>query len=384
MFEVFFDLVFVFALARAVKLMEDHPDSASLLQGLLVLALLWWAWCAFIWLGNSVRLDQGYALVGSLVAMAALFVAALVIPFAWARPGGPDFALVLAIAFTAVRASYVSTFFAKSQRRSRQRSQVLIDTIPQSISCVMLIVGSLIGGRTQTALWAGAFAVDFGGGWLLSRYNGWRVTNPRHFVERHGLVLIIAVGETLVSTGSGITSSSSASDLAGALLGLALAVALWFSFFGGVADAAERRIVQADTTRRPGLARDAYTLGNFPLIVGIVYTALGLTLVLHDIDLDATRPASLIGLSALTGGLCLYFLGLALFRRITLGYSGAAPIVGAALLAVTGVGASAAPAPVLLALLAGVSIGTSLAQRYGAVERGSARPRRSVSRSSRD
>ena len=352
----------MFALTRAVRLMEDHPDPESLVRGLLVLALLWWAWCAFIWLGNSVRLDRGYALAGSLAAMAGLFVAALVIPFAWeARPGGLNFALILAVAFAAVRASYVATFFVNSRPGSRQRTQVLIDTIPQSISCVMLVLGALLGDMAQTVLWACAFAVDFGGGWLLSRFNGWRVSNPRHFVERHGLVLIIALGETLISTGSGIGSWSGPLDVVAAVLGLALAIALWFSFFGGLANAAERTIVAANPTRRPALARDAYTLGNFPMIVGIVYSALGLTLVLHDVDRMPAQPARTLALATLTGGICLYFLGLALFQRITLGSIGVPQLSGAAATVLAGVVASRAPGPVTLALLVGISVATSLA-----------------------
>lgn len=364
MFEVFFDLVFVFALTRVVGLMESDPDPESIVRGVLVLSLLWWAWCAFIWLGNAVPLGRRPAIGGSLVAMGALFVAALVIPFSWETgQGGFPFAVVLACAFAAVRASYVVTFIVVARGDRRQRTQILIDAVPQTVSCCLLVVGALLGGTAQTILWACAFAVDFGAGRVLSGYNGWRVGNPGHFSERHGLVLIIALGETLLSAGSGFDSRSDPLVIVDAVMGLGLAVALWVSFFDRLAGAAAEAMTAATPARRPALARDGYTLAQFPLILGVVLTALGLNLLFRDVISMPAEPARTVGLVALVGGVGIYFAGLGVFQRVMLGTVPATPVVGAVLIVVVGAAASGAPASLLLALVTTTSIAVSSGMR---------------------
>ncbi|WP_159599027.1 low temperature requirement protein A [Agromyces humi] len=278
MFEIFFDLVFVFALMRVIELMETQQGLGGLGRGLLVLLLLWWAWCAFIWLGNRVRLDRGRVVVAILVAMSALFVAALVIPYAWEPPSdwlSP--ALVLALAFTVVRASYVSTFLWTSRGDRRLRTQVLIDAIPQTGSSVLLIIGAVLGGDLQGVCWAVAFALDFGVGWLVSRYNGWRVASPAHFVERHGLVLIIALGETVLSSGAGVGSDLDDGTVHGlsivaALLAFVVVVSLWWAYFRGPSAAARHALVSADPIRRPAIVLGVVALG-LPSLVALFLVA---------------------------------------------------------------------------------------------------------------
>ena len=331
MFEIFFDLVFVFALTRVVSFMEDSPGPRAAVQGLLLLVLLWWAWSAFIWLGNRVRLDSGYVQIGMLVAMAGLFAAALVIPQAWTpRTGSVHPALVLAIAFTVVRASYVAMFITVARDDAHLRTQLRLDVIPQSVSSALLVVGACLGDTRQTALWTCALCVDFGGGRVASRYSGWRVGSAAHFVERHGLMLIIAIGETLVAAGSGAGDATTRAPvpLAG-LLGLAVAVCLWWLYFDDLAGTAERALVRASRARRPALARDAYTLGHLPLVLGVVYVALGVELLLDDlvrgVELRATTATA-----ALCGGVALYLTSLELVRRILLGSWRPIPIAAAA------------------------------------------------------
>lgn len=321
MFELFFDLVFVFALTRVVAFMEHALGARSVVEGLLLLVLLWWAWSAFIWLGNQVRLDHGYVQVGILVAMGGLFVAALVIPQAWTRGTavvGPP--VVLALAFTVVRISYVCLFVAVSRGDRQLRTQVTLDAVLQGASSVLLLVGAGVGGTFQTVFWSAAFAVDFGGGRIVSTYSGWRLTSPRHFVERHGLVLIIAIGETLVSAGSVVgLAVSRAPVLLAAVLGLTVAVSLWWLYFHHLAGAAEQALTDAPPARRAALARDAYTLAHFPLVAGVVYVALGLELVLREVVADNTRADLVTATLVLCGGISLYLAGLGTFRRILLG-----------------------------------------------------------------
>lgn len=366
MFELFFDLVFVFALMRVIELMKAQPGWAGLGRGLLLLLLLWWAWCAFIWLGNRVRLDRGRVVVAILVSMAALFIAALVIPYAWEpRSGWLSPALVLALAFTVVRSSYVSTFLWTSRGDRRLRTQVLIDAIPQTMSSVLLIVGAVLGGDLQSVCWAVAFGLDFGVGWLVSRYNGWRVASPAHFVERHGLVLIIALGETVLSSGAGLGSTLNEGTVQGlSILATALAfvvvVGLWWAYFRGPSAAAHHALLRATPKRRPALARDGYTLGHLPLVAGVVYIALGIRLILHDVVDAPGAPAHWVAVIALTGGLACFLLGLGLFARVMVGRWSRPPLIAASASIVLGVIAVGLPSLAVLFLVAALVVVAAL------------------------
>ncbi|MDQ0577167.1 low temperature requirement protein LtrA [Agromyces albus] len=366
MFEIFFDLVFVFALMRVIELMETQPGWAGLGRGLLLLLLLWWAWCAFIWLGNRVRLDCGRVVVAILVSMAALFIAALVIPYAWEpHSGWLSPALVLALAFTVVRSSYVSTFLWTSRGDRRLRTQVLIDAIPQTLSSVLLIVGAVLGGDLQSVCWAVAFGLDFGVGWLVSRYNGWRVTSPAHFVERHGLVLIIALGETVLSSGAGLGSTLNEGTVQGlsilaAALAFVVVVGLWWAYFRGPSAAAQHALLGAGPKGRPALARDGYTLGHLPLVAGVMYVALGIRLILQDVLVAPGAPAHWVAVIALTGGLACFLLGLGLFARVMVGRWSRPPLIAAGTSTVLGVVAVGLPSLAVLFLVAALVIAAAL------------------------
>ncbi|WP_167756798.1 low temperature requirement protein A [Leifsonia flava] len=361
MFEVFFDLVFVFALTRVIDLMEEDPGVESLAHGLLILVLLWWVWTAFIWLGNRVRLDCGHYLVGMLVVMTAIFVAALVIPVGWdPREDAPNPAIILALAFTVVRCSYLVMFIRASREDDRLRTQILIDSVIQVLSTALLLVGAALGGSIQTILWASAFLIDFGIGRLVSRYNGWRVGRPGHFVERHALVLLIALGETLLSAGTKISAATSnALTLSAAVLAFLLVVGLWWCYFGGLSDAAERVLSQATPSQRPALARDAYTLSNFPLICGVVFAALGISLIVDEIAVEPLRPAQPVAVVALAGGVAVYLVGIQLFRRSALGTWARSPILGALASFIAGAATTAIPAAATLGLVTAIALVTA-------------------------
>ncbi|WP_350348422.1 low temperature requirement protein A [Agromyces sp. G08B096] len=381
MFEIFFDLVFVFALMRVIALVEADPGPSSLGRGLLLLLLLWWAWCAFIWLGNRVRLDRGPVAGASLLAMAALFVAAVVIPSAWDAPAdGLAPSVVLAVAVVVVRASYLGTFLGSSREDTRLRTQILIDAVPQSVSAVLLVTGAIVGGDGQTVLWAIAFAVDFGVGWLASRYNGWRVGSPRHFAERHELVLIIALGETVLSAGVGPAAGETTwLALAAALIGFLVVVALWWSYFRGPAAAARAAMAAAPVPRRPAIARDAYTLGHLPLVLGVIVVAVGLRLLLEALVHAPAEPVGRTAVLAVFGGLATYFGGLGVFARVATGRGRRLPFVAAAVLLGAAWPTASLPAPALLALTALIALAAAIAiaaeeRRHHAVMRGGASP----------
>ena len=300
--------------------MVDDLTPIALLQGLILLVLMWWAWSAYTWLGNQARADAGVALVAGIVAMAAIFVVGLLIPEAWHDgSGGLDAPLTLALAYTIVRVLYLLTYlYASSGDRSLQRALILT-TIPTVIAWVPFIAGAVVGGRTQVLLWAAAFIIDFGAGAAVSSHGEWRIHSPEYFAERHGLVVIIALGESLASIGVGIGAIPfSVTILAGALLGLGLIVCLWLLYFKSVAPPAEKRLVGLQGTSRARLARDAYTFHHFLLIAGVIYLAVGIEEVLaHVSSPDAHERAAPLGwlsATALCGGAVSYLGGLIAIR----------------------------------------------------------------------
>ena len=361
LFEVFFDLVFVFALTRVFSHHTDlRPE--SLLQGVVVLALLWWAWSAFIWLGNRVRLDQGWILGGTLIAMAALFVAALVIPEAWASAtAGSAPAIALAVAFVVVRGSYLVMFLATATDDHRLRTQLLIDIAPQSLSIILLLVGAFIGGAAQLPLWAAAFAIDFGVGRLTSRFGGWQVLNPRHFVERYSLVLLIVLGETLLSLGQGLGAMpSSAGAISAGLMGFVITTALWWSYFGSLSEAAAEVLVAAGPRRRMELARDGYVLSQFLLVVGIAFESLGIAGLTGDVISSPGEPPSVLATLGSALGAAGYLLGIVVVGRVTLGTWDTPTIVGSIAIIAIGVSGSATPAWLFILLLCAAVVLTSV------------------------
>jgi len=222
-FEVFFDLVFVFAVIRVTAFITHPLSGPTIAEGLLLVLLLWSTWTAYAWVANQARADTGLVRAGVTVAMAAIFVAGLVMPEAWNDHAPLDPPVVLAVSFAVARLIYLALYLRATAGDRQVRSQLLLDTIPQSLALIAIIVGAVVGGATQTAAWAIAFAVDFGGRRVGSGVRGYRLRSPSHFAERHGLVVIIAFGETLIAVGegAGITITRWL-VLAAALLGLGL------------------------------------------------------------------------------------------------------------------------------------------------------------------
>jgi low temperature requirement protein LtrA len=338
-FEIFFDLVFVFAITRVGSFMACSLTAVTLARGLILLLLLWWSWTAYVWLGNRVRTDQGLVRSGMLVVMAALFIAALVMPDAWSRHTGTvDAPLIVAAAFIVVRLIYFGLHLTAAAEDSRLRTQLLADAIPQTFSLAPLIAGAVLaGGAWQTALWAAAFVIDFGGGWIASRVGGWQVRSPGHFAERHRMVLIIVLGESLISVGTGAGDSVTRTMvLVAAALGFAAVVCLWRLYFEHLAAAAQDALEHASPARRAQIARDAYTMVHFLLIAGVLYLALGAREVLAAVtDSSASNlgaPLNWPALTALYAGTAGYLVGHAAFTRLTVRQVPPAQLIAAAAL----------------------------------------------------
>ncbi|TDC26458.1 low temperature requirement protein A [Micromonospora sp. 15K316] len=355
-FEIFFDLVFVFALTRIVEFMAETPTAVTMVRGLILILLLWFSWSAYAWLGNEARADVGLVRTGTLAAMAALFVAALAIPDAWQQDRGPlPAALVLAVAYLAVRVLHISLYLYVS--RSPQLTRTLrLSAIPLALAWIPFVVGALLGGTAQTALWAAAFLIDVGGGRVASGFSPWQLRSVSHFTERHRLVIIIAIGESLISIGLGAGAELVTWwVLLAALLGFVVTVCLWRLYFDRFAPAIEHVVATVPRARRGTIASDAFSLAHLPMIAGILYIALGveqvLAVLMHEGSASRSPGLGLPGVVALYGGGALYLVGRALCLRLTAGRTALPPIAGAVALVLLIAPARLLPALSALALL---------------------------------
>jgi low temperature requirement protein LtrA len=314
-FELFFDLVYVFAATQVTGYMAHEHSPYGVLQGLLLLALLWWTWSAYAWLGNQARADEGLLRAGMAVAMAAIFVVDLTIPEAWQdAEGGLNGPLVLVGAYLLVRCVHLTLYAVAATGDRQLRRQLAITWGPLLASAALLVPGVLLGGWAQTLLFAAALLVDWVGVWLTSRQGSWRLYSPAHWTERHGLFIILALGESVVAIGVGAAQQPiSGPLLVAAILGVAAAVGLWWLYFDVASLAAEHRLVEARGQARVRLAVEAYTYGHFPVVAGIVLAALGMEGVLAHAD--TSEPLGAFYAAALFGGVALYLAGYLLFKR---------------------------------------------------------------------
>jgi low temperature requirement protein LtrA len=318
--ELFFDLVFVFALTQISALVAGNLTAEGAARGLVVLGLLWWAWTSFTWLGNVARADVGVVRAGLVVAMGLVFAMALAIPTAWDEAGdGLSSALVFVVAYVLTRLVHVAVYFVAAGDDAGLRQQIGRLALAGILPTVLLVLGALQGGATQTLLWAAALVADYVGVYLAGS-RGWVVRSPGHFAERHGLIIIIALGESIVAIGVGVAELPvTASILLASALGLAVAVCLWWIYFDVTAIAAERMFDRAEGDERTRIARDAYTYLHFPMLAGIVWAAVGMKKVMaYTADTAAHGPADPLPIWARLGlflGPALYLVAHALFRR---------------------------------------------------------------------
>ncbi|MFE9689542.1 low temperature requirement protein A [Micromonospora sp. NPDC005806] len=321
-FEIFFDLVFVFALTRIMALVGRPPTPAAMAQGLLLLVLLWFAWSSYTWLGNQTRADVGLVRAGFLVAMAALFVAALAMPQAWSSGPGLDGPLLVALAYVLLRMVHLALYHWAAGSVPGLRARIRFFAAVSAVGWVPLLLGALLAGAAHTTLWVVAFVIEIGGQRLSYAWRGaWPLRGASHFSERHGLVLIIALGESLVAAGVGAGSAVIAPPVLGvALLGLTVTVCLWWLYFEHASPAAARALAEAAGHRRDHIAADAYSQTHLLLIIGVIYLALGVEQVLDHVAHAHDAPDRTLSWSAavaLYGGAAVYLAGRLLFRRLS-------------------------------------------------------------------
>ena len=355
--ELFFDLVFVFAITQVTGYMAEHLTLVGMLEGLILLALIWWAWVAYAWLSTTIRFDEGLVRVLLFTAMGMMLIISIGLPEAFAdAPGGFDGWLstptVLVLAYAAVRFLHLGLFALAGRDEPEMASAVRRFAAPVGLAMALLLVGSFVGGWGQISLYATAVVMDITGAYWGGGA-GWAL-NPGHFAERHGLIVIIALGESIVAIGAGASALPlSLSISVSALLGLTIAACLWWVYFDITALAAERKLTALTGAARNRAARDAYSIMHMPMIAGIVLLALG---VKKTVTMVGTEPFDFAGhikpLAAisLAAGAALYLAGHLLFRA-RMDHSGSRPRAVAAT-ACAGLAVAAPFVPTMAVLVA--------------------------------
>jgi low temperature requirement protein LtrA len=301
--ELFFDLVFVFTITELTDLLVDEPTLRGLLQVGLLLGVIWWMYGGYAWLTNAVSVDGFGRRVLLLGGMAGFFVLALAVPDAFTEPGP-----ALGLAYLAVVVVH-SALFGRAASVGIEQAMARITPF-NVLAALAVLAGVWIGGTAAYVLLALAVALEWGTP-RAKPPSGFEV-GPAHFVERHGLVVIVAIGESIVAIGLAVREAGFDTGIvATALLGLALSAGLWFVYFGGDRDhAAEAALAAAPADRRPRMALDAFGTWHLGILLGIVVLAAGLKKGVAE----PFEPVATAGALFMAGGLALYLAGDAGFR----------------------------------------------------------------------
>jgi low temperature requirement protein LtrA len=302
--ELFFDLVFVLAITQCTAAMAHHQTWEGMAQGLLILGVLWWAWVGYAWLTSVIDPEQGAVRLVIFAAMAAMLIASLCVPEAFG-----DLGLTFALAIGVFRSLHIALFVLASPDDPDLRRSVLGLAVSTAVGVGLLVCASLFDGITQGLFWVLALACDMGGPYFFGT-EGWRLV-PGHFAERHGLIVLIALGESIVAIGAGAAGHLDFAIGVAAVLGMGIAAGLWWIYFDIVALISSRRLIGAPKGRaQNALARDSYSYIHLLLVAGIVLTAYGLKTVIGHTD-EHLRDVQAFGLF---GGVAVYLLGLVSFR----------------------------------------------------------------------
>jgi low temperature requirement protein LtrA len=313
--ELFFDLVFVYGISQVTAFLAADHSPVGFVKGLLLLALLWWAWAAYSWLGTSLHIDDGSVRLAIFAAMGAIMIVALAMPYWYDPQTGLSAALLATAAYVAVRIMHVVLYYLGGRGDDDLQRAVTRLAASVGISAVLLIGGAYLGGTTQLILVGVAVLIDFGGP-LIGRGAGWRLALG-HFAERHGLIVIIALGESIVAIGVGAAGlQMSAGLLLMVLLGIALACVLWLNYFTANADDVEQTLHRRTGAEQVTGARDVYSYLHLLLVAGLVLMALAVKSSLGYVD-SFGLGAKLAGYAAgsLGAGLALFLFGLWAMRR---------------------------------------------------------------------
>jgi low temperature requirement protein LtrA len=306
---LFFDLVFVLAITQCTALMANDPTWRGIGRGLVVLGLLWWSWVGYAWLTSVVDPDEGGVRLVLFAAMAALLVTSLCVPDAFG-----DLGFTLAVAYGGVRGAHIALFLLASRDDPGLRHAVVGLATSTALAVSILVLGSRFEGDARLTVWVAALVFDMAGPLFIDT-SGWRLV-PGHFAERHGLIVIVALGESIVAIGVGAEAGIDGGVIAAAVLGIAVACAFWWTYFDVAALAAAQRLAEVESIQaRNALARDGYSYLHLPMVAAIVLVALGMKSTLAHVG----DPLHWETAAALVGGAALYLFAHVAFKLRGLG-----------------------------------------------------------------
>ncbi len=352
--ELFFDLVFVFAFTQVTALILEDTTVEGFARAALVLAMVWWAWSAYAWMTNAIDIENTVTRLIIFAAMAAGFFMALAVPDAF-----QDEAAWFAVAYFVVRVLN-STLYMWGVRHDAGQLRAIARLSPWFlVAALVALAGGFVDPDYRAWVWLASLVIDVVGTLTVARLE-WRLS-PSHFAERFALIVIIALGESIVAIGIG--TSALARDTAYALsvvVAFAGVAALWWAYFDFTAVAAERALRRASPQARGPLARDIFTYFHYPIVLGIIFYAVAAKKTLeHPLD-----PLSEAGRWALGLGVAIFLCGFALMRfrvirRIAWERLAAAAVVLVLAVTLDGIDAIVTLGVVIVVLLLSVAVETA-------------------------
>jgi low temperature requirement protein LtrA len=343
--ELLWDLVFVFGVTQVTTLLSHDLSWAGFGRSMLVLALSWWAWSAFVWAANAEDPRSPVLRLVLLLATVLTFITGLAVPHAFA-----DHATLFATTYAGVRFLHLALYAYASRRGNAAWSAIAGFGVTVLIGMALLIAGSFLDETPRIVLWTLALAIDYAGpAWLTrERLRGLQQVAVAHFAERYSLFVIICLGESIVAIGITASDRPLDADLVVAVTaGLLITIGLWWTYFDRFAETAERRLREHDD---PVLAAaDAYSYLHLVIVAGIIIFAVGIKAAIHDVGEPLSDAARL----ALCGGVAVFLVGHVGFRLRMVGAVGYAKLAGVlALLVLYAVGGELSA----IALVAGVAV----------------------------
>ena len=288
--ELFFDLVFAFTLTQLATLLDDSGFSAtSIVQVLLVFGVLWWMYGGYAWLTNTRTPDRPPERLLLLVGMAGFLVVGLAIRNGFGHSRSASSGIFLGLGYLVVVCVHAGLYYRVNRN--------IVRVLPVNLaSALLVLVAGLTTGLADYLLWTAALAIQVLSP-LVVRVGGRFEIAPAHFAERHGALVIVALGESVASVGIGAAAQPlTGRTVLAAVLGLAVSAALWWVYFGGADDErAGEAMAEAPRERRPALALSAYFYPHIPILLGVVALAAGLKQTIGHAQFHPAAPALAIG-----------------------------------------------------------------------------------------
>jgi low temperature requirement protein LtrA len=300
--ELFFDLVFVFSVTQVVGLFHDELNLIAVGKAILVFWLVWWAWTQFTWALNAADTTHPLIQLATLVATGLAFFMAVTLPRAFG-----DQSVWFGVMYVLVRVLGLTIYLWVASANPAQQNAGRTFAILSIGGMAAVLIGAFIGGTLQLWLWGLAIVLDVVAAALGTQFEELSL-HSEHFSERHGLFIIIALGESLIVAAGGVTDTPDTFEiLLIAFLVVAITGALWWSYFPRTKPLLDQAVESARGSVQVRLARDVFSLLHFPMVCGIIAYAV----VIEEIVLHPSEPLSLTGKVALSAGLLLFVGGMA-------------------------------------------------------------------------